>query len=61
MSVEEEVAYHSERAMRELDLGLVARPMAAARAHLGLSSLHLEKVRALQGPLSSVKPPLVMS
>ena len=36
-------AYHSARAMAELDLALKAKCADAARAHFRLSSLHLER------------------
>lgn len=49
MKPEHLIAYHSERAMRELDLGLIASSTAAAKAHLKLSSLHLARVRELGG------------
>jgi hypothetical protein len=60
MSVEEQIQYHSSRAMRELDQGLVASCVAAARAHLQLSSMHLAKMRDLQGGTSVANPPMVM-
>lgn len=41
--------YHSERATRELDLGLVADSSSATRAHLQLASMHLQRVRELNG------------
>jgi hypothetical protein len=45
------VEYHSARAMAELDMALSASSPDAARAHFRLSSLHLEKSRALGGAL----------
>ena len=45
----EHVEYHEQRAARELSLGLTAQSMAAARAHLQLSSMHRERMRALGG------------
>lgn len=53
----EDLQFHSERAMAELDMALRAGHEGAARAHFGLSSLHLERMRALkaaiaQGPLA---------
>ncbi|HEY0116357.1 MAG TPA: hypothetical protein VGB54_11595 [Allosphingosinicella sp.] len=60
MSIQEEIHYHQQRAMRELDQGMVAASVPAARAHLQLSSLHMAKVRDLQGPGASANPPLIM-
>ncbi len=53
--------YHRKRAENELSLGLTARSIAAARAHLQLASLHRERLRALVGHSEGPKPPLVMS
>jgi hypothetical protein len=41
------IGYHSDRATRELDLGMAASSPAAARAHLELASLHMARVREL--------------
>lgn len=41
--------YHSQRATRELDLGLLAHSPPAQRAHLQLASMHLQRVRELSG------------
>jgi hypothetical protein len=49
MSKEEAVSYHSRRATHELDLGLTAESGTAARAHLQLASMHMERVRELTG------------
>jgi hypothetical protein len=46
---DELLEYHRSRAMRELDLGLSAALPQVARAHLTLSSLHLQKVRQIGG------------
>jgi hypothetical protein len=40
----EDVLYHSQRAERELHLGLTAPSISVARSHLQLSSLHKKKV-----------------
>ena len=58
MSNEDQIAYHSKRAMKELDLGLMARSIPAARAHMQLSSLHLQRARELSGKPG--QPPLRM-
>jgi len=59
MGVEELIEYHRRRARRELDLGLTASNFNAARSHMKLSSLHLERVREIQGA-NPMKPMLVM-
>jgi hypothetical protein len=53
-------AYHSERALRELDLGLTSSSMPAARAHLQLSSLHREKVMEIREAGARLKPPCIL-
>lgn len=55
MSIEDQIQYHARRAARELDQGLGALSSAAARAHLELSSLHLARVRDLQGDEAPVR------
>lgn len=45
-----EISFHSKRAMAELDLAVRATTSAAARAHFGLSSLHLDRMRKLAEP-----------
>lgn len=55
-----DIDYHSERAMWELDRGLISQSIRAARAHLELSSLHFERARALSGAVVSDRPPLSM-
>lgn len=52
--------YHEARAARELSLGLTAKCIPAARAHLQLSSMHRERSRELSGGSRTSKPPLVM-
>ena len=49
--------YHRTRAMQELDLGLTASQPQAARAHLTLSSLHLQRLRQIDG--EGVQRPLL--
>ena len=47
MASKDEIQFHSDRAMAELDRALGAASMAAAQAHFQLSALHLEKMRDL--------------
>ena len=42
-----EIQYHQARAERELDAGRAASCANAARAHLTLSELHMERARVL--------------
>ena len=48
MSKEELIRFHSDRALAELDMALDAQCIQAARAHFGLSALHLDKMRDLK-------------
>jgi len=45
--VQDEVKFHSDRAMAEIELASRSVDPSAAEAHLRLSSLHLDRVRAL--------------
>lgn len=45
--MQDNIKFHSQRAMAELDLALSAASQAAARAHFDLSTLHLERMRSL--------------
>ena len=56
----DQLEYHERRAARELSLGLAAQCIPAARAHLQLSSMHRERMRAIAGGVTASKPPLVM-
>ena len=56
MLIEADVAYHSDRALRELHLGLTSSSMPAARAHLELSSLHMQKVIEMGGANARPRP-----
>ncbi len=47
MQDRDDVRFHSDRAMAELDLALRAQSSVAAEAHLKLSALHFEKVKNL--------------
>jgi hypothetical protein len=60
MGMEELIEYHSTRAREELDLGLIAQGMAAARSHLQLASLHMQRVRELSGSRVSTGVPALM-
>ncbi|WP_185829166.1 hypothetical protein [Sphingomonas ginkgonis] len=53
--MEQDIDYHRQRARRELDLGLTAPSLKAARAHLRLAALHFEQLRSLSG-VSSERP-----
>jgi hypothetical protein len=48
MSKEELIRFHSDRALAELDCALDAHCIQAARAHFGLSALHLDRMRDLK-------------
>lgn len=50
------LAYHRERADRELEAGLIAKSLTAARSHLRLAALHMQRVRDLA---TSGAPPLL--
>ena len=43
----DDIKFHAERAMAELDQAIRAASVPAARAHFTLSALHLEKMQAL--------------
>jgi len=45
----DEVKFHTDRAMAELRLASQCVDRQAAEAHLRLSALHLDRVRALSG------------
>jgi hypothetical protein len=45
--MQDEIKFHSDRAMSELDLASRSADMRAAEAHLRLSALHLERMRQL--------------
>jgi hypothetical protein len=47
VTTKEEMKFHSDRAVAELDLGLHSRSVEAARAHYDLSALHFQKMREL--------------
>jgi hypothetical protein len=41
----DDISFHSRRALAELDLAVKAACGTAARAHLSLSGLHLDRMR----------------
>ncbi len=43
----DQISFHSERAMAELDQALRASSVMAARAHFDLSALHLQRMQSL--------------
>ena len=51
------VKIHSDRAMAELDLAVRAENAMAARAHLALSVLHLERMREFSEMQAAVPHP----
>jgi hypothetical protein len=50
MAGQDDISFHSRRAMAELDLAVRANCTEAARAHFSLSSLHLDRMRMLTEP-----------
>ena len=48
MNRQELISFHSDRALAELDRALDAECIQAARAHFGLSALHLDKMQDLK-------------
>ena len=48
MNKQELIRFHSDRALTELDRALDAECIQAARAHFGLSALHLDKMQDLK-------------
>jgi len=48
MNKQELIRFHSDRALAELDRALDADCIQAARAHFGLSALHLDKMQDLK-------------
>lgn len=53
MSLQERISHHADRAFEELDRARAADSVEAAIAHLGLSELHLGRMKEL----SSTPPP----
>lgn len=46
-AMQDEIKFHSDRAIAEIDLARKAADANAARAHLNLSQLHLRRMREL--------------
>ena len=56
MEKQDDIQFHGDRAMAELDLALRAGCLDAARAHFSLSALHLDRMRSLGGePLPQMR------
>jgi hypothetical protein len=51
MSIADDIRFHSERARAERDCASSAATVPAARAHLALAELHLERARTLRASL----------
>jgi hypothetical protein len=47
MAVQNEIEFHAQRALEELECARAATNEAVAQAHLDLSELHLARIRAL--------------
>ena len=58
MNKQDLIRFHSDRALAELDRALDAECIQAARAHFGLSALHLDKMQDLKrgAALEPVRP-----
>jgi hypothetical protein len=59
--MKDDIAYHRARASHELNLGLTSASIAAARSHLKLSSLHMERLRQLAGDDALAEPPFFVA
>lgn len=55
MSRLDQIELHSDRALAELDLALDARTVEAAKAHFGLSELHIDRVRDLRNEATQLR------
>jgi hypothetical protein len=54
MTVTEDIQFHCERAQAERDRAGSAASVPAARAHLALAELHMERARALRASLPAL-------
>ena len=62
MQDDHDLEYHRQRAADELNIGLSSSSLAAARAHLRLSSLHFERARSIGKPDAlNDRPPFQLS
>ncbi|HEX9932372.1 MAG TPA: hypothetical protein VGB08_05970 [Allosphingosinicella sp.] len=52
----DQIKFHSQRAAAELDLAMRAGHVAAARAHFGLSQLHLQRLERLAAEPAAADP-----
>jgi len=53
---DEEISYHSSRALAELDQARRCVDVHAARCHLQLAEQHLDRMRALCGSAATMDP-----
>jgi len=53
-------AYHSKRARRERDLAFISSCPQAAKAHLALSTLHMQRLREVAPNDERRRPPFVL-
>ena len=53
--MQDEVKFHSDRALIEIDRARGAADHVVAQAHLRLSELHLQRVRELSRPLVATR------
>ena len=60
MHCQDELDFHRNRAGEELNRGLTAGHIIAARTHLTLASMHMQRVRELDPGAARARPPLQM-
>jgi hypothetical protein len=56
--MDDEIGYHSNRALAELDRARESRDAHVARCHLKLAEQHLERMRSLCREAGTPVPPL---
>ena len=54
--MDEEISYHSNRALTEIDRARKCADVHAARCHLELAERHLERMRSLAGAAAANNP-----